>query len=181
MLLEWRPIPDAPMYEASNMGSVRRDGRCLLLQRTGNGYLKVSLSVHGKALNRKVHRLVLETFIGPRPDGMVCRHANGSRLDNRLVNLSWGTQKQNMADAIRHGTTNRGGPNRAAKLTADDVVAIRRRYVSTYDTCVKIVEDYPVNASAIEDAVSGRNWGWLYPQVGHRRILLDSEGKEIEP
>ena len=52
----------------------------------------------------KVHRLVLETFVGPCPDGMECLHINGDPGDNRVENLRWGTHAENMQDSLAHGT-----------------------------------------------------------------------------
>lgn len=50
-----------------------------------------------------VHRLVLEAFVGPCPEGMEGCHDNGDSLDNRLENLYWGTRSQNNMDRVRHG------------------------------------------------------------------------------
>lgn len=52
----------------------------------------------------RVHRLVLEAFVGPCPTEMEARHLNGDRMDNRLENLRWGTKSENAYDKIRHGT-----------------------------------------------------------------------------
>ncbi len=90
------------------------------------GHIKVALADgNGHRTNRYIHRLVLEAFRGPCPDGMECRHLDGNPQNNRLDNLRWGTRTENMADAIRHGTTNRGTRTNFAKLTDDDVIAIR--------------------------------------------------------
>ncbi len=52
-----------------------------------------------------VHTLVLMAFAGPRPaDGMVTRHLNGDKLDNRAANLAWGTVQENIHDKFAHGT-----------------------------------------------------------------------------
>lgn len=51
-----------------------------------------------------VHQLILFAFVGPKPDGMECRHLNGKASDNRIKNLAWGTRRENVHDAIRHGT-----------------------------------------------------------------------------
>lgn len=51
-----------------------------------------------------VHRLVLETFVGPCPPGMEALHRNGNPSDNSLSNLHWGTKIENAADMLRHGT-----------------------------------------------------------------------------
>jgi hypothetical protein len=55
---------------------------------------------------RKVHRLVLETFVGPCPDGMECCHNNGDPADNRLENLRWDTLSSNAYDRVEHGVHN---------------------------------------------------------------------------
>src|SRR5262249_4354731 len=62
-----------------------------------NGYLCVFF--RGE---QYVHRLVLEAFVGPCPPGMEARHVNGIKTDNRLVNLQWGTHRQNMRDKATH-------------------------------------------------------------------------------
>ncbi len=47
--------------------------------------------------NYKIHRLVCEAFHGPAPfEGAVVIHLNENALDNRPVNLKWGTQKENL-------------------------------------------------------------------------------------
>lgn len=61
---------------------------------------------------RCVHCVVLETFIGPRPDGFHACHNNGVRNDARLCNLRWDTPVNNMADKVKHGTVWRGGNKR---------------------------------------------------------------------
>ena len=57
----------------------------------------------GKARQRPVHSLVAEAFIGPCPPGQEVRHGPGGSLDNRLVNLSYGTRAENIADQYRDG------------------------------------------------------------------------------
>ena len=57
----------------------------------GSGYLRVR--VRGK--DYKVHRLVLETFVGMCPTGMQGDHINRNRQDNRLENLRWVTPQEN--------------------------------------------------------------------------------------
>lgn len=56
------------------------------------GYLRVT--IHGK--DYKVHRLILETFVGicPTPN-MQCDHINRNPQDNRLENLRWATPSEN--------------------------------------------------------------------------------------
>lgn len=101
---QWRPIPSAPGYEASNYGHVRSSRCTLRPARRRTGHLQVSLRVNGKSLSRTVHALVAEAWLGPRPDGRQIRHWNGDPADNRPDNLRYGTARQNALDAVRHGT-----------------------------------------------------------------------------
>lgn len=63
----------------------------------------------------KLHHLVLMAFVGPRPEGMECRHLNGIPYDNRLSNLVWGTRRENCGDAMKHGTLFGGWTKRRSK------------------------------------------------------------------
>jgi HNH endonuclease len=42
-----------------------------------------------------VHILMLETFIGPRPEGMLALHCDDDPLHCVLSNLKWGTPSEN--------------------------------------------------------------------------------------
>jgi hypothetical protein len=74
---------------------------------------------------RLVHQLVLEAFVGPRPESCEARHLDGDPSNNKLDNLAWGTKAENQADKLRHGTILRGTANPASKLNESDVLAIR--------------------------------------------------------
>lgn len=106
---EWRPVLGyEDLYEVSSTGHVARRGqvRQLALPQTYWGaYLAVTLRGRGRPRRARVHVLVLEAFIGPRPKGMVARHLNDQQSDNRLENLAWGTPEQNREDARRNRNT----------------------------------------------------------------------------
>lgn len=95
-----------------------------------NGYFSVCLRRDGKGFRKLVHRLVLETFVGDCPIGYQCRHLDGTRDNNNLDNLRWGTPSQNQQDRWRHGTAHsrppRGEKNVKAKLNRLQVRIIRK-------------------------------------------------------
>ena len=66
-------------------------------------------------MTRLVYHLVLEAFVGQRPDGTEARHLNDQPADDRLVNLKWGTSSENKQDLIRN--TNRTRCSRGHKYT----------------------------------------------------------------
>lgn len=110
----WKPVPGLEeAYEVSDRGRVRSIPRTVKYGRTyrgkervpydDGGSLQVNLCWNGKRSQRKVHHLVLEAFVGPRPDGLECRHLNDDHTDNRLENLRWGTSSENKHDLVRNG------------------------------------------------------------------------------
>ena len=87
----------------------------------------VSLRKDGKTVTFRLHRLVLETFVGPCPDGMEGCHNDGDATNNRLENLRWDTHKANIHDSIEHGTKTkpptRYGENHHHAKFGDDVAS----------------------------------------------------------
>ena len=68
------------------------------------GYAYVTFSKIGAKVSRRgIHSTVLETFVGPRPDGCYACHRDGNRADNSLKNLKWATPKENQKDRVDHG------------------------------------------------------------------------------
>ncbi len=118
----WRPISNtAGRYDVSDLGRVRSNGWVLvradgiatrvaariLSTRASHdaGYVMVNLSMpDGTRRHAHVHHLVLDAFVGPRPDGHYGCHRNGDPSDNRVANLRWDTPAGNSADKRVHGT-----------------------------------------------------------------------------
>lgn len=121
------------------------------------GQLCVALALKGKMVPRRVHRLVLEAFVGPCPEGMEACHNNGDMTDNRPSNLRWDTHKNNMQDMVRHGTSQRGEKNHKAKLTEGDVRAIRELR-SSGARAADLAARFDVSLSSIRFILSGRTW-----------------------
>lgn len=103
----FRPVPDYPDLYAGMDGTIVHGGKGELAQKVYGGRSHQYLEVHIPGTGVKmtmVHVLVAAAFLGPRPDGMQVRHADGDRFNNHLSNLCYGTSKDNTDDAIRHGT-----------------------------------------------------------------------------
>jgi len=140
-MTKWKDIPGFPGYRVSDEGHVRsywkhrgRKSRTLesswhLLKpgKAANGYLIVCLARNRQYHTMSVHSLVLLAFIGIRPEGSEACHGDGNPLNNCLVNLRWGTPTDNHNDTIRHGTMPCGQRHWNAKLSDDQVAAIRTR------------------------------------------------------
>lgn len=59
------------------------------------GYQHVSLSLNGKIVKKKVHRLVAEAFLDNPLNKETVSHLNENKLDNQLINLEWATSREN--------------------------------------------------------------------------------------
>lgn len=127
----YKPIPGYPGYEAGSNGTIwSKRGR--LSGTVVKGYLKVGLPEqrNGSHYVRKkyVHVLILEAFRGQCPSGKQSRHLDDKKQNNHLWNLVWGTPVENKSDARRNGRLAIGERCHTAKLTADQVISIRKLY-----------------------------------------------------
>lgn len=67
------------------------------------GYLQVALSKEGKLYHYRVHRLVATHYLEPIEGKPFVNHKNGNKKDNRLENLEWCTNRENMIHARATG------------------------------------------------------------------------------
>lgn len=80
-----------------------RSNKMLKQTETKDGYLKVSLFKNGKGCTKKTHSFIAKTLI-PNPDNKPqINHKNGDKQDNRIENLEWVTQQENMDHAVATG------------------------------------------------------------------------------
>lgn len=121
-----------------------------------NGYKIVSIVGPDGARRLQVHRLVLLAFAGPPPAGKpYCLHRDGTRDNNHISNLRWGSQKENMADCVQNGRVAwDGAGNGRSKLTEDAVAHIRKSKKSA----VELGDTYGVHPSTIYRVRRGISW-----------------------
>jgi hypothetical protein len=97
----WKQVPFAKYLMVDEMGNIRySNGELFDRSYVFHGYTIIKLEGKDEV---GLSALMLETWIGKRPKGMVARHLNDVRSDNRLDNLSWGTHKDNFNDAVKNG------------------------------------------------------------------------------
>lgn len=149
---EWRPIPDAPGYEASSLGQIRSvdrvvehlgrwgkvrrsryRGRILALSQSkgtsGIAYLVFSAGRDGGRM--LVNRAVCAAFHGPPPTpDHQAAHLDGNQLSNLPDNLAWSTPLENSHHKKIHGTMARGERFCSAKVAESDLPMIFTRYLA---------------------------------------------------
>lgn len=102
----WKLVVGFDNYEVSNFGRVRNIRTQKMLKPRTVRYPHVALAPG--AVEKTIHTLVLEAFVGPCPTGMQALHWDDDKCNNLLGNLRWGTASENQADAQRNGVPRRG-------------------------------------------------------------------------
>lgn len=115
---EWRDVIGYEgYYQVSNTGMVRsvdrvvtrsgkpivRHSHYLKPRLSKEGYNSASLSMGGEQKYVKVHRIVAQAFILNLENKPQVNHINGNQGDNRVENLEWVTQHENMRHAVETG------------------------------------------------------------------------------
>lgn len=101
---KWLPVLNFEgLYEISDQADVRSVRRGIVLRqyRERKGYRSVSLYRNGRKSTRRVHVLMAEVFLGPRPAGLEVCHGPAGVDDNTPGNLRWDTSKSNSGDIDR--------------------------------------------------------------------------------
>lgn len=127
----------------------------------GNGYGAVVIE-NGKTFN--AHVVICTILNGKRPSRRhVVAHSCG-KGHLGCVNprhLRWATHSENMLDKAMHGTAARGERNPFSKLTAENVLEMRRLYHNegwTQSACARL---FGVGQPSAGRAIDGITWSWL--------------------
>jgi len=125
------------------------------------GHFCVNMCHEGRVFKHYIHRLVLETFVGPCPEGMECRHLNGDSKDNNLSNLRWGTHKENGLDTACHGSL-KGEENGPVKLKENEVRTIVYLYRTGEFSQQELAEIYNVHQVTVSLIVNRKRWKHIW-------------------
>ena len=90
-----------------------------------NGYLIQPFFVNGKMIARSMHQLVARQFIPNPKNKRTVNHINGNKSDNRVENLEWATDSEQMQHAskvLKVLESSRKIPIVGISLYNDDVV-----------------------------------------------------------
>jgi hypothetical protein len=166
----WKPVIGYEgFYEVSSLGRIKsfvyngtQRSVPKILSPTINkkhGYSQICLYKNKEPKRTfRLHRLVLEAFVGLRPSKTEGTHRDGDKSNNALLNLAWRTHAENENDKYKHGTTIHGERNHQAKLTEESVKKIRELHSSGQFSQKRISEMYDVSENAIFNVVHLKRW-----------------------
>lgn len=173
----WLPVTGFEgIYDVSNLGAVRRIKpyklgkfvnqplpRILTGGNNGRGYKTVLLSDSDTRRSKtyKIHQLVANAFLGPRPEKQEINHINRDRSDNRLCNLEYVSHQRNMKHCYefkeRQDTCPRGTKHHNARITEQIARDIKQRLKSG-EIMRNMAEQYGVSIAAIHMIKTGKTW-----------------------
>jgi hypothetical protein len=166
--MELRQIPSVIGYSATKTGEIYSHHRfepfALKQTRHVQGYKQVNLKTEKGFRTRLVHVLVLEAWVGPRPEGMVTNHKNGDKTDNRLENLEYVTQTENMKHSYAMGLSPKP-PTRygedlkhLAKMTTEKVLALRAETDREPGYLERFAVKYGITAATVSKILLRQTW-----------------------
>lgn len=126
-----------------------------------NGRRMVFLRIDGKYVRSFVYRFVAKAFLLNPESKTQVNHINGIKTDDRLINLEWATNSENLIHARKNGLVkekyNEGSNHGMAVLSTNDVKDIlrKRKDGKKYKDLSKL---YNVSISCIQSIVERRNW-----------------------
>lgn len=121
------------------------------------------INTGGRGRAVRAHRVSWELHNGPIPIGLfVCHHCD-NRLCVNPAHLFLGTNADNMRDMVRKNRQDRvkrprGERCRTARLTAEQVVAIRSEFSKGGVILRTLGEKYGVSLNAIHAIVTRKSW-----------------------
>lgn len=171
MLEVWKSVAGCGYYQVSSQGQVRRivgrrglPGKTRVLKPSGVVYPNVNLHNGGGPKSVKtcsVHRLVWIAFHGPIEEGLEINHKDRNKWNCALDNLELVTPQQNIHHAIAKGVHYGFYPGEGhtkAKLTWEQVQAIRKTYALHKPTQSWLSKQFGVSRSNIQKILSGKSW-----------------------
>lgn len=121
------------------------------------GYPTVQLWKDRTRKLRTVHQLMMESFVGPRQQGIEVDHIDGNKLNNSLNNLEYVSKRENLRRRDALGLTHRGERTGGSKLKDSNITEILSlRYKG--ESYSSIAKKLGVSTTAIFNAAKGRTW-----------------------
>lgn len=154
---EWRIIIGFENYAVSNLGNVK-SVRKFLKPYKGKSDRDKYYRVHLHRKHKKVHKLVAEAFI-PNPLNLPeVNHIDGNRWNNNVWNLEWSTHNDNMHHASINNLLKQGEDHTSHKLTQQQVMEIRSKYIPRKYSMRMLAREYNVSSPTIIDIINRKYW-----------------------
>lgn len=133
---------------------------------THNFYERITMRTHGKVSQPRIHRLVVETFIGEIPEGLQVDHINNIPHDNRLENLQILSPSANTYKDMIYGEA-----IHCSKYTNEQILALKvdlekcPKYFNHQGQKLPFIQElvnkHNIDRATIVDIWKGKSWSRL--------------------
>lgn len=155
----WKACVNILNYKVSNLGNIKHKNsiknRKIYYKKEfekGQPTGVVSIRIDDKLRMFRVHRLVAETFIANPQNKPTVNHIDGNRKNNKVSNLEWATQSEN----IKHAWDTRLN-NGARNWTDEDLQKIHNGLEAGF-SAQELSKVFEVDASSISDLIRGKTY-----------------------
>jgi hypothetical protein len=161
----WRKIKESNgIYSVSNRGRVKRGKRIIGGSLDSKGYIGYALYITvQRRTMRKGHRLVAEAFIKNPKNLPQINHKNGIKTDNKVSNLEWVTNKENIAHALKNGLIDTRGEKSGKNKYKESIIRLAHETKGTLSH-PEFAKLYGLRASYVCAVRLGRRWHWLWEE-----------------
>lgn len=155
------------VYRVSSTGrmrSIKRD-KILTPKINWDKYHRIQLWRNGKNVYVSIHRVVAEAFLD-KPDGCdVVNHKNGIKDDNRVENLEWVTQQENIIHSWENGLSKHKLNGQSSRKV--DQFTMENEYINTYASQREAerqtgVSNFSISACCRNISESSGGFKWRY-------------------
>ena len=164
------------LYQVSDFGNIKNKKGLILKPVCRKGYLSIGLYKNNIYKRFSIHRLVMLSFVGSSQ--LQVNHINGNKKDNRLCNLEYCTNSENIRHADKTGLRYlKGTNNSGAKLCDGDILNIIKLRKKGYNQN-KIADIYNVERSLISMICANKLWTHIkrdIPQVNNSMKISKDE------
>lgn len=149
---EWKITTQDEHYKVSSEGRVSHEGRILSGSIHKDGYIFVN--IRGKQYAK--HRVVAEAFI-PNPEGKpFVNHIDGNKQNNKVKNLEWCTQSENIKHAHENDLQPKGLSTYKGKFSAEQREEIKEQWDSGKYSKRELSRIYGVSHTCINDIINDK-------------------------
>lgn len=165
---EWRDVIGyESLYQVSNLGRVKSISYGAEKIRkpvlSSPGYFSMVLYKNNEPKLVRIHILVAVAFI-PNPDNKPeVNHRFGNKNDNRVSELEWVTQSENLQHAYNTGLKRRGSDHPRAKFTEEQVRYIR-------EVCIPGNREFGISALARKFNVNVESISRIYHRIRYKNV-----------